>query len=608
MGMPTWWVAEPTISLMLDDTPMWSRPSRGPDITVDLTYKGRPGTIGSSDVGESTIFGVGKKWHMPWNAHLEYDPADSTKFWVYSGNGSARKQTLDTFDYGSQTKLVQVCSTNVLQYATGAKDVFGYPITNNTIIRHFLSARLDPFGNVITLVGVYANNTYRLQKIVDVDNHETRFSYITNNAYYSNLVSAVQDDYGHSMILGYDTLGRLTNIVDTVSLTNMLQYDGNDHITNLVTRYGATAFRYLSDATQRGLHVSEHGSRNHFFMYANSITNDGVPTSFGSFVPSTTNTSYFAIANTFDRDDSHERNSYYWGPRQFDALSTTVTNAIWNGTFAITNLFENDLRLARLRHWLLVSDGSAQGITLSLERAPDGNANQGQVTWYDYANKSAAKHEGGSIEPSFIGWKLPNGDSRFSYFERNAWNFPTRVVDTYTGSNGDTQVRTNNFEYAANDIDMVKHLQVLGASSRQVSSNLFNGNHQVLTNFNALNEVTRFTYNNNSQLKTIKTPSGLTVTNIYDDGSLGFSNYLVKTIDLEINRENLFTYSNGLVRTHVNERLLTNTLAWDRLGRLTNISFPDSTSIALTYDRLIWSGSWTGWALPLDGNTTTSGR
>ncbi len=51
-------------------------------------------------------------------------------------------------------------------------------------------------------------------------------------------------------------------------------------------------------------------------------------------------------------------------------------------------------------------------------------------------------------------------------------------------------------------------------------------------------------------------------------------------------RTNAFTYTNGLVLTHTDERGLTTTNTWDNLQRLTKVAFPDGTSTTYTYSNL----------------------
>jgi YD repeat-containing protein len=84
-------------------------------------------------------------------------------------------------------------------------------------------------------------------------------------------------------------------------------------------------------------------------------------------------------------------------------------------------------------------------------------------------------------------------------------------IGTY-GIASPAPLRTNSFAYATNGIDLVCMTNALGV---QVSSNSFNAYHQILTNFNALNEITTFTYNTNQQLTSVSRPTGLVTTNSY---------------------------------------------------------------------------------------------
>ena len=133
-------------------------------------------------------------------------------------------------------------------------------------------------------------------------------------------------------------------------------------------------------------------------------------------------------------------------------------------------------------------------------------------------------------------------------------------------------------QIAANNIDVLSLTNALGV---QVVSNVYNAYHQVTNSYNALNELTVYTYDTTNRLVTQRTPAGLTTSNYY-----GTDGYLAQTVDLEIGRNNSYTWSNGMVYSHTDERGLTLTYAWDGLNRLTNISYPDGTHIANIYSNL----------------------
>ena len=69
-----------------------------------------------------------------------------------------------------------------------------------------------------------------------------------------------------------------------------------------------------------------------------------------------------------------------------------------------------------------------------------------------------------------------------------------------------------------------------------------------MTNYDALNQMTTYTYDAYTRLLTTTQPNGLVTTNSY-----GGDGYLAQTVDVGF-RTNSFTYSNALVYSHTDER------------------------------------------------------
>jgi RHS repeat-associated protein len=240
----------------------------------------------------------------------------------------------------------------------------------------------------------------------------------------------------------------------------------------------------------------------------------------------------------------------------------------------------------RMRHWLF-TDGDG---TLSIERAPSPSADgstEGALEWYDYENKYLGKdfYTGNSSFPSFVAQVLPDGSTHYSYSLRGPHLNVTNEISTYTALDGSVALRTNVFIYAANAVDLV---QWVGPNGEQVVSNYFaigNTTHQPDASYDALNQATTYTYNGFGQLTSVKSPAGLTTTNIYVSGG-DSANRLATNIDLEIFRTNSYTWSQGLVATHTDARQLTTTDYWDKLQRLVAIAFPDGSTISNVYTAL----------------------
>src|SRR6185503_7547733 len=117
--------------------------------------------------------------------------------------------------------------TNFLTTRIGGKLVYGVDHTNGANIIHLLSRIEDPFGNATRFeYETGTSNSIRLKKVIDVDGLETTFEY-TNSTTYFQLVRKVNGPFGLTTSIMYDEYSRLTNIVDSIGLTNSLVYETN---------------------------------------------------------------------------------------------------------------------------------------------------------------------------------------------------------------------------------------------------------------------------------------------------------------------------------------------------------------------------------------------
>jgi len=162
-------------------------------------------------------------------------------------------------------------------------------------------------------------------------------------------------------------------------------------------------------------------------------------------------------------------------------------------------------------------------------------------------------------------------ESLFTWTPRNALGGPTQEITTWTDTNGNWSTRTNGFGYSADNLDL---LAVTNAFGKQVSSNLYTTAHLVATNWNVLNEITRYAYNAKGQLTNLSRPSGLQTAYLYFSSGT-YVDWLDKVIDYEVvsgtnrySRTNAYTYASGRLYTSTDARGLVVTNYWDGLGRL----------------------------------------
>ncbi len=590
-GMPVWRVSEPYINLWLDDEPSAYQPALGRRVAVRLTYKQRSEDIFRPAVSDFSSFG--HHWHCPWfsTVFLGLNGAVTLN---YAQGGEAAFQQSDlvgsaglgnyynNLKFRAVTNGAGVCTSYELLYPNGAKDVYGYASTNRySFIWFYLTQKISPEG-FTTSFQYDADAGFGkvwLKYVVDADGR-------TNSLYYTDPfneteVTQVTDPYGRSAYFQYDEYYLLTNITDSAGMSSSVSYDANGVATALVTPYGTTTFDFVdksaNDQTARQGTISDPNNGTEIYAFVENYNN--VESLYGVlYYPAAqvpTNTPIGTLNNT----NLWSRNSYHWSRLQTPTLSTTD----------VDYMVASDFLKARLRHWLgEYPDGEnlLSMDTLSLERAysPDGSA-EGQKTWYDYPGKEGGEsgNKGAHILPGVVARVLPDGSTWYQWLRRDSWGQPTNIVETYTQPDGAIGLRTNQFVYATNGLDLVRHL---GPQGEQVVSNYFgNTYHQVDASYDALAQVTRYTYNGYRQLTSIKSPAGLTTTNLYFSSGDAL-NRLDKIIDLEIKRTNSYTYANDLVYSHTDERGLTVTNYWDGLQRLVGMKYPDGTTTSNRYTAL----------------------
>jgi len=204
-------------------------------------------------------------------------------------------------------------------------------------------------------------------------------------------------------------------------------------------------------------------------------------------------------------------------------------------------------------------------------------------------------HEGTNSLPAVVARLLPNSTYGwvpwYAAYERDALGRTTNVTATYsTGYDVWPLTRTRQYVYNGSDL-----ATVIGPQDEILAGYGYT-NHLVIRATNAVGDVTSYTWDPQERLTSVKTPAGLTRTNLYF-ASGTYTNFVQTAIDLEISRTNSFTYTNGLVSTHTDERGLTTTSLYDNLNRLTN-SANSLGAISTSMTSLTWSGRWTAWASP----------
>ncbi len=171
---------------------------------------------------------------------------------------------------------------------------------------------------------------------------------------------------------------------------------------------------------------------------------------------------------------------------------------------------------------------------------------------------------------------MPDGTTTYREAQYTSNGLPTQILDHWVNA-GTNCSRSNLFWYSGNGVDLITVTNALGI---QVVSNLFNTHHQVLTNYDALNEMTVYTYDPSSSFLTgISYPSGLTTSFTYNN-----SKRLQQASDQPLGRTQGFSWNvDGTLDVWTNWLGLVTTHYWDNLHRPTGVLYPDGTTTTNLY-------------------------
>jgi RHS repeat-associated protein len=579
-GMPTWWVSQPYISLWLQDDPLGYQPAVGSRISFRLSFKQREDVSGYN----TNIFSVGKKWNCSWLSYVTLDVNGNDLVRFPGGMQRTFIATNSYFDPPSVSDYLTDASLSgsprtgfIVAFPDGSRNVYGFIVTNASgqFQEAFLTQMENPMGQTTTLSYYPYSNAdpvVRLESVVDGDGQTNWVFYNTTNSYSTNLISQIRDRFGRTNSLNYDNSGHLTNSIDDQNISSSFMYDANDVVTNLITPYGVTSFRVTDPANTpngRSVLVTQPDGGNQLYLYQDGAL--GVPATYSAaLIP---NTAAFGYTNMFDTNGLNIRDTFFWGPRQYADLSTTNVQAFT----------ANDFQKAQMEHWLGAGSNSV-GQTVSIERdpSPDSTGNiQGQLAWYDYVDKSHPEYQGVQPLPLCVARVLPDGTTAFTWTDRNTLGAPIDEISTYSAG-GTVELRTNLYAYDSSGIDLIT---TTNATGTLVSSNAYNLFNEVLTNFDALGEMTTYTYDSSDRLTSTTLPNGLLTTNIY-----GPDGFLAQQIVVGYST-NSYTYSNALVYSQTDARGLTTTNTWDNLNRLTSTIYPDGSYTSNQYSALDLSGT-----------------
>jgi RHS repeat-associated protein len=534
MGMPRWSVSQPYINLWLVDRPLLYKTSNNKWFPLKLTYKSRGVNHGTNS------FGFGPNWECNWIAIMQASANSFPMMTNYrAGGGFVQVNTACIDDACAMYRTAQFLSlppdgSVATKSSRGGMNHYGVPFSPMLgVTNYYMDKRIDRYGRTVHYNYQIASGVARLASVTDTDGNRSTIAYGD-----SNLVSSVTDPYGHTAYFYYMN-GMLTNITDSFGMSSTNYYDTNGFITSMATPYGTTSFGYYSDTNNnnRALLVTEASGDHQLY----------------SSVPALTA-------------------SYHWNRAQYNAInedSKTNYLAMQGG----------DYDKAELHQWLIYarsedSDPYVISDTPWLSAPPVdplSGYRPGILTF---------RYQGQTNDTDTGTLKRVTSISRDSVLQvsilRNGLGRPLFVTNYYSDGTVAT-IYKNNFDNSG------RYLQNQTGPLNELVRGY--GYHSVITNLlvsvtNAVGDVTRYTHDTNTmKVTSITFPTGLIRTNEYSSG------FLTRQTDLGF-KTNSFTYSLGNVAGQTDELGLLTTRNYDALNRLTQLNFPNGTTISNFYDKL----------------------
>jgi YD repeat-containing protein len=552
VGMPTYTVDAPLVSLRITDTPIGCRSPIGPAVPMTLSY-----TQDNSTQPATQNFGnVGPRWYLNWVSYIQDNPLSLGSGIVrvpmgggaipYTGayNASTGAINPDGFTLGSTRDRLYLASASPVRYelrkADGSKQVFSHSDGSTASPRRvFLTQVVDSVGNALSLT--YDNN-HRLVQLTDAIGRNTTLQY--NNAGNSLLITDIYDPFGRHAQIGYDASARLNSITDVIGMTSTFTYNGSGIISAMTTPYGTTTFSYGGSVPNNWINVTDPLAKTERVEFNQGVS--GIPYS---------DPQYPSLASRGLNPQNawqNYRNVYFWDK-------------------SVHSLYPGDYTKARIQH--LLHDGSNSSATNMLESTKTATGNR--VLYLYPGLIDGGLRSGGTDLPWLIAQRLPDGSTAVTEKTYNALGNVTRIIEPVG--------RKVSYTYAGNLIDMLQKSETGPAGLDVVTATYtYNSQHLPVTYTDAAGLTISYTYNSAGQVTNETDSNGRVTSRAYDGNG-----YLLSVTRPDGVVSESYTYDAvGRIASETDAVGYTRSYIYDNLDRITRITHPDGSHEDQTWNRL----------------------
>jgi RHS repeat-associated protein len=592
-GMANYDFLSMSASLRVRDAPIQYSPPIGPAISFAVTYIQRE----ADQPANLNFSNLGPKWTHNWLAYVEDTPSNAAADVTLhrAGGGS---DVFTGYDASTRQFTVNARFNDVLKRSQdsppvyqrllpdGSREIYAKsgPLLGTTR-QVFLTQVIDPQGNAVKL-GYDAKR--RLASLTDAVGKVTTLAYADSTDVYK--ITRVTDPAGRFATFTYQYTNyagipcdsqkqtgckadKLASITDPVGIVSSFRYNyGSDFMNALTTPYGTTTFDFgesYNDTTgpRRWLNATDplgHRERLDYLHNAYGIAG------FEAAVPQGMNT-----VNNF----LSFRNSFYWD-------KNATAQACRFG--AVTQC---DYTQAELMHWL---HGQGTGSNKTQDVMESRKKPLESRIWYNYPgqdpNVSNFPIFVGTIDkPSVAGRLLDDGSTQLRQSAYNALGLVTQETDP--------KGRTRFYEYAANQVDVLRVWQKVQASCDvpngvKVGCDLigqyaYNAQHRAVSYTDTAGKTTTYAYNAWGQLTKVTNPLGQVMQLGYIENSADANYRRLQQITQVGKVVAKFAYdSAGRISQATDAGGYVRSYSYDNLDRVTKVSYPDGSADASAYNKM----------------------
>ena len=501
--------------------------------------------------------------------------------------------SIERFGYhqGGPTGLLD---TNVMFFLTEVDD----PQGNSVTISYDLLSRITQLRDAIGQVTTFCyNDTYLTQPSTC-----KKASSLVNPP--SNLeVTQITDPFGRSAFFSYDpATGNLTEIQDVLGITSEFTYaSGSDFINQLTTPYGTTSFKFTDSTndnkagSSRSLEITDslqRVSRVEFRQGVPPCDNNGLDStrdpSSGIATPilcAEKNVPYDHNILTVFNGNLEYRNTFIWDPQLYATVYNTSSRYLG----------------AKILHWLHTDCDDPSCAPVRLDTNPltasrvleSVKAPLENRVYFNYAGQSVNAFGGShgsspsvgvgqTNQPTVIARVLDENAQTWEYWQYQYNDFGKLAQIT------DPIGRQLTMAYYTNGIDLlsITNTTTVGNSQRSdllVSFPSYNDQHEPQLIVAANGKATTLSYNGAGQLATRMDPLGNAWTYSYLPTNGGYLQKITGPAAPQT-PQYAFDYDTfGRIKSSTDPAGTMLTYTYDPANRLTNVLFPDQTSVALGY-------------------------